>query len=111
MSETKARATDTDLVMTALDTIQSVQEEQTLLLVNLEARPVVDVTGIERRLEELADAVERLRPPPRRRRPWWLTSLLLTLVFLVGFGVGWVQMRWVTHPVAAPPIAAPKKGK
>ena len=59
-----AKDTDVDAVLEALDHLQVVQEQHSEVLHHLERRPVVDLQGLVRRLEEVADAVERLTPPP-----------------------------------------------
>ena len=59
-----AKDTDVDAVLEGLDHLQAVQEQHSEVLHHLERRPVVDLQGLARRLEEVADAVERLTPPP-----------------------------------------------
>jgi hypothetical protein len=121
MSASKTTVSADDLVG-VVDELGHVQEEHAQTLHALEARPIVDVTGIERRLEEVADAVERLKTPSReRRRAWWLTPLFVTLAYVVGvlstYGVLWVvQQQRLTHgkqPGMAAPVTPPvgKKGK
>lgn len=123
MSETstRARPSDTDLLLTAVDTMQQVQEEHGTILTNLESRPIPDLTGVERRLEEFADAIYALPQaiPKPHRRPWWLTACLVTLAFLLGNVTCWGIMRTVPHwgmqvvtqPVRIVPAPAIKKGK
>jgi hypothetical protein len=112
----KTKAADIELVMVGLDTIQRVQEDHGLILAHLEARPVVELAGVERRLDELADRVTELRPRPPRQRVWWLTPMLLTLAVLVGYGLALmalrgVAMRDVPALTQSAPVAPAKKGK
>jgi hypothetical protein len=117
MSETKAG--DSNLILTALDTIQATQEEHTTILTHLEARKIVDLAGIERRLDEVADAVVRLKMPPPRCRPWWLTPALMTLAMLGGIGLlllaiklkGDLLTSSTTRASPAAALPVPRKGK
>jgi hypothetical protein len=117
MSETKAG--DSNLILTALDTIQAAQEEHTTILTHLEARKILDLAGIERRLDEVADAVIRLKIPSPPRRPWWLTPALMTLAMLGGIGLLLLAIKlkgdMLTSgtPRASPAAALPvqRKGK
>lgn len=112
----KTKAADIELVMVGLDTIQTVQESHGLILAHLEGRPIVELAGMERRLEELADRVTELRPRPPRSRAWWLTPLLLTLAVLVGYGLALMALRGAAMREApaltqSAPVAPAKKGK
>jgi hypothetical protein len=123
MSETRKTAVSVDDLVVVVEALGAEQEEQQQVLHSLEARPIVDVTGIERRLEEVADAVERLKTPGRehRARAWWLTPVFVTLAYVVGvlstYGVLWVvQQQRLTHgkqPGIVAPVTPPvgKKGK
>lgn len=123
MSETRKAAVSVDDMVVVVEAMGAEQEEQQQLLHSLEARPIVDVTGIERRLEEVADAVERLKVPVRERRAraWWVTPLFVTLAYVVGvlstYGVLWVVQRQRLAHVKQPDIATTvtppvgKKGK
>jgi hypothetical protein len=123
MSETRKTAVSVDDMVVLAEALGAEQEEQRQVLHALEARPIVDVSGIERRLEEVADAVERLQAPQRKRRAraWWVTPLFVTLAYVVGvlstYGVLWVvqQQRLAhgKHPGIVAPVTPPvgKKGK
>jgi hypothetical protein len=123
MSETRKTAVSVDDLVVVVEALGAEQEDQRQVLHTLEARPIVDVTGIERRLEEVADAVERLKVPVRERRAraWWLTPVFVTLAYVVGilstYGVLWLVQRQRLAQVKQPGIATPvtppvgKKGK
>jgi uncharacterized protein HemX len=98
MSETKAKAGDSDALLSELDDLHELAERHTTILTALEARPIIELTGMERRLEELADAVERLQQTLHRpRRRWWITPMLITLALLVGLGSGSAGILWLQH--------------
>jgi hypothetical protein len=122
MSEANGRKSpsDTEVLFDALDHLQAVQEDHGKILTNLEARPILDLTGMERRQEELHDELVRIATafPRPRRRPWWWTPSLVSLALLVGIAVGWETMaygvRWGVVQVQVPvrvQQAIPKKGK
>jgi uncharacterized protein HemX len=123
MSDTKAKAVDSEVLTLALDDIQEQLERHTTMLTHLEARPIVELTGLTRRIDDLADTVDRLRGTlMRRSRPWWVTPGVVTLSLVVGLGSGSAGVLWLqsqrhlesgtakTAP-ASVPQAAPKKGK
>ena len=65
-----AQDTDVSAVAEALDHLMAVQEQQGSILTRLEQRKVPDLDGLTRRLEEVADAVER-QQRPRSVAPEW----------------------------------------
>ena len=112
-----AKDTDVDAVLEALDHLQVVQEQHSEVLHHLERRPVVDLQGLERRLEEVADAVERLTPPPppSSHAGWaWLPALLL-MGLLVGWCSCWLTVRWLPGSLLPPGFSRvttpPPKGR
>jgi hypothetical protein len=120
---------DSDAVLTAIAALQEEQQLQTGVLQHLEARPVVDLDGVGRRLDELADAVDRaqqtLATRLRQRRAWWRTPAYVTLAFVGGVLLCYGVLVWVSHqqraashqgvPASPPPVTASplpgKKGK
>src|SRR4030095_6909357 len=110
MSETRKTAVSVDDLVVVVEALGAEQEEQQQLLRTLEARPIVDVTGIERRLEEVAGAVGRPKAlvRERRARAWWVTPLFVTLAYVVGvlstYGGLWVVQRQRLAHVKQPDI-------
>jgi len=115
-----------DSTLVALADLQDGMAEMREMLVHLEARPIPDLAGTERRLDEFADAMDRMYTLlVRPRRPWWHVPAILTLAILLGFAVGWASVPWVRQIVVpptvtqpAPPVipstphsASPRKGK
>ena len=119
MAEYKATTPDGDVLLIALEDIQERLAEHTTALQHLEARPIVELAGLERRIDELADAVARMRPalPPPRR--WWLTPAWVTLAFVLGVCSTYGALVWTAQRqqavVQKPPVSAPvapgKRGK
>jgi hypothetical protein len=112
-----AKDTDVDAVLEGLDHLQAVQEQHGEVLHHLERRPVVDLQGLVRRLEEVADAVERLTPPPpaiTQTRWVWLPTLLL-IGLLVGWFSCWLTVRWLPGSLLPPGFSRvtppPPKGR
>jgi hypothetical protein len=107
---TKTKASDTELLLAAVDQMQSTQEEHTTILTTLEARPILDLAGIERRLDELADTITKQTapaPPPSSQRRWWLVPSLVTLAAVAGAAVMLLVLQWrVSHASvsAKPPV-------
>ena len=115
-----AKETEPDLaVLEALDHLLEVQEQHTAVLTHLEQRPIADVQGVARRLEEVADAVDRLaepRPVPSLRWLQWALPGVLLVGLLVGWFSCWLTVRWLPSTLLPPgfsrPVApAPLKGK
>lgn len=98
-----------DVSAIALEMLHEEIMQQKELLIGLEARPILDMDGLTRRLEELTDAVERATrpPPPVPQRPWWLTPGLMMLAVLVGVLLGWELLRWRPVQVLLFPPQAP----
>ena len=112
-----AKDTDVDAVLEALDHLQAVQEQHGEVLHHLERRPVSTLQGLARRLEEVADAVERLTPPPppvTQTRWAWLPALLL-IGLLVGWFSCWLTVRWLPGSLLPPGFSRvtppPPKGR
>lgn len=104
----------------ALDNLETGLACQWDLLTRLEARPIADIEGLARRLEEVGDAVQVLGSTIRQsqvRRPWWWTPALCTVMVLLGAGAMVEALWW--HPVqtlVCPPgvqtgISPAKRGK
>ena len=92
----------------ALDNLETGLACQWDLLTRLEARPIADIEGLARRLEEVADAVHRVGVDIGRaqvRRPWWWTPALCTVMILLGAG-GMMEALWwrPVQTLVCPPI-------
>jgi hypothetical protein len=111
-----AKDTDVNAVTEALDHLLEVQEQHTEILTHLEQREVPDLAGLTRRLEEVADAVERLNvPEPPQRVSWRLPGVLL-LAAVLGWGICWLTARWLPSALLPPGFsrvtpAVPQKGR
>ena len=114
-----AKDTENDVVIEALDHLLEVQEQHTAVLTHLEQRPIPDVQSLHRRLDEVADAVDRLAVPAPVPSFWWLRWALLGML-LVGLLVGWfscwLTVRYLPSTLLPPGFArqgaqAPLKGK
>jgi hypothetical protein len=98
MSETasKSKGLDTEVLVVALDAIQEEQQEQTTILQHLEQRKIVELDGVERRLDELADALGQItmrRMPRLMSRRWWIVPLWIGIALLAlpsGMVLGWM---------------------
>lgn len=127
MSEngTRGKASDFEqfgIVVEGIADLLDQQKEQSEILTQLQARPIVELNGIERRLDEYADALERLKqaqqPARPRRRPWWITAALVSLAYVVGACSLYGVLLWrsrqviVTKQVAPAVVQTPaKKGR
>src|SRR5262245_63180642 len=131
MSETETKAsainvaTLASVLIPAVDDLQERQKEQGDILLQLQQRPIPDIEGLGRRIDERADALDRVTAAlqaPKPRRTWWRSVLWFTAGLIVGglltFEVIAVmqQQSLARHkkqmPAATVPQAAsPKKGK
>jgi hypothetical protein len=111
-----AKDTDVNAVTEALDHLMAVQERQGGILTRLEQRRVPDIDGLTRRLEEVADAVERQRRPevPTPRLAWVHVGVLLLAIF-AGWGLCWATVRYLPNGALPPGFTraapAPQKGR
>ena len=110
--------TENDVVIEALDHLLEVQEQHTAVLTHLEQRPIPDVQSLHRRLDEVADAVDRLAvPPPPPSIRWRRVALvgMLLLGLLVGWFSCWLTVRWLPSTLLPPgfarPVPVPQKGR
>lgn len=96
--------TDASAITEALDHLMSVQEQHGEVLIHLERRNVPDIQGLTRRLEEVADAVERLTPieVPQQSRPWVLFWGSLGLALVCGWAICWMTVRWLPGSMLPP---------
>jgi len=114
-----AKDTENDVVIEALDHLLEVQEQHTAVLTHLEQRPIPDVQSLHRRLDEVADAVDRLAvPPPAPKMQWlrWALAGMLVGGVVVGWFSCWLTVRWLPSTLLPPGFArqvppAPLKGK
>ena len=113
-----AKDTESDVVIEALDHLLEVQEQHTAVLTHLEQRPVADVQSLHRRLDEVADAVDRLAaPPPLPSVGWlqWALPGMLLVGLLVGWFSCWLTVRWLPSTMLPPGFArqapVPQKGR
>lgn len=93
-------ARDDLLVITeGLQQILETQADDHAILERLERRPTVDLGGVERRLDDLADSVTRQAPPrPRSDRQGWGWSAVLIWVIpwvLAGYLLCWSTARYL----------------
>jgi len=92
---------DTDLLVTAVDAIQEEQQEHLSILQALEQRKIVELDGVERRLDEVADAMDRVQQTVstrlQQRRAWWRTPAYVTLAFVSGMLVCYGMLVWLTQ--------------
>jgi hypothetical protein len=96
-----------DQIAATLATVAKQQHDATQAMQRLQVR--TPDTGIQTQLAAILDYVQT---PPPRRMPWYLWPVALTLVCLLGVGVGWhtcgcpVPLASPTQPTPA----APTKG-
>ena len=114
-----AKDTESEVVIEALDHLLEVQEHHSAVLTQLEQRPIPDMQGLLRRLEDVADAVERLQVPAAPSPTLWWLQWALPGMLLVGLLVGWfscwLTARWLPSTLLPPgfsrPVSVPQKGR
>ena len=105
-----AKDTEADVVIEALDHLLEVQEEHSKVLTSLQQRPIPDLQGLVRRLEEVADAVDRIPPAPASLS--WLQYALpgmLLVGLLVGWFSCWLTVRWLPDTMLPPGFAGRRR--
>jgi hypothetical protein len=109
-----------DILMMAVANLEGDVAEQRDVLTRLEARPIPDMEGLARRVEEIADAVHTLGvvvTQRQRHRPWWWTpALCMAIAVLVAIGIlealTWGPVRTALCPPVAQSLNPPiQKGK
>ena len=109
--------TEADVVIEALDHLLEVQEQHSAILTHLEQRPIADLAGLARRLEEVADAVGRMQPAPAPSLRWlqWALPGMLLVGLLIGWCSCWLTVRWLPSTMLPPGFArqapVPQKGR
>lgn len=115
-----AAATDLSAINDALDDLGAMLTHHGEILTQLEQRPVPDITSLARRLEDIADAVDRLVAPPvspRRGFAPWRTRILVLVAMGVGWVACWSTVRWVPASFLPPgfsrvaPVPLQQKGR
>ncbi|HEY5864771.1 MAG TPA: hypothetical protein VI542_04340 [Candidatus Tectomicrobia bacterium] len=96
------KATEADAVIEALDHLLEVQEQHGEVLTHLERRPTPDMDGLARRLEEVADAVERLKPAEVPKPAWWRLPAVVGGMLLLGWLLCWGTIRWMPSDMLPP---------
>ena len=97
-----ATATDLSAINETLDDLGALLTHHGAILTHLEQLPIPDIQGLARRLEDVADAVERLKTPEPATRPWWLTPGVVLLAVVVGWGLCWATVRWLPGSMLPP---------
>lgn len=115
-----ARDTDAnDVSLAALDHLMVIQKEHGALLAyhgdiltRLEQRPIPDIAGLARRVDDIADAVDRLKAPepvqhrwwhrPMSVRRWWHVVCIVLLAMVTGWSLGWFTVRWLPGSMLPP---------
>jgi len=97
-----ATATDLTAINETLDDLGAVLTHHGDILTHLEQRPVPDIAGLARRLEDVADAVDRLHAPEPAIRPWWYTPAAVSLALALGWGLCWATVRWLPGALLPP---------
>jgi len=97
-----AAATDLTAINEALDDLGAMLTHHGEILTHLEQRAVPDIAGVARRLEDVADAVDRLKAPVPVTRPWWYTPAAVGMALVLGWGLCWGTVRWVPGGMLPP---------
>jgi hypothetical protein len=79
-----------DAMLEALDHLHAVQEQHGEVLLHLERREIPDMQGLTRRLEEVADAVERLKPIALPHPSRWLLPGAVIVALMCGWFLCWM---------------------
>lgn len=96
-----AQGSHVDPIRECLEHLMDGQTHQEAILVALERRPVVDLQGIERRLDDLQDLVVQQRPE-EDAPAWWWAPLTLGLALLVGYVVCWSTVQYLPGSLLPP---------
>ena len=97
-----AAVTDLAAITETLDDLGALLTHQGEILAHLEQRAVPDIAGLARRLEEVADTVDRLKAVDPVSRPWWYTPAAVGLSLLLGWGLCWMTVRWLPGGMLPP---------
>jgi len=97
-----ATATDLTAINEALDDLGALLTHHGEILTHLEQRAVPDMAGLARRVEEVADAVDRMKAPAPVTRPWGYTLAAVGMALLLGWGLCWVTARWLPGGMLPP---------